>query len=242
MNLFSWLKSNDQNKETESSDRGADRKMFDKLGRPIREPWIGQQFNPKEDGLFIVGESHYWEQSDRDNPEMTNIVLESVVNGQRFAFFTKIESAIRGVESTRVVPGDFWPRHAFANFCQGAFPLAGRKPPGMKKEMFDRGIETFPSILQKVKPKRMLVFSTEVWNNFDKFQTIRWYSKDPIVHNGKKIDNGYLTDVDEGFHVYCTWLPHPNARNWGASTGWTPFIQEFLNRDLDPYPYDAQCR
>lgn len=237
MNLFGWLKpGGNRSTATQASDHKKHRQALDRPNKPIREPWIGSDFRSNRNGLFIVGESHYWDQDDRDDPQMTLKTMNSVFNGRRYRFFTLAEAAIRGVEPADVQPNDFWTTHAFANFCQGAFPAAGVNPPQMRAEMFRRGVETFPAVLRYVNPKRMLVFSTQVWNQFEKFETIRWRSEAPIKHEGNEIDNGYLTDVDGQFHVYCTWLPHPGARRWNPPIRWTPLINEFLSRDLQKPP------
>lgn len=210
--------------------------MSDQPKIPPRKPWVGSAFRSNKNGLLIVGESHVWNQEDRDNPEMTNITIESVIRGKKIGFFTRIEAAVRGVASENVQPEHFWHQHAFANFCQGAFPEDGTRPPSMVAEMFQRGVDTFPTILRDVNPKRMLVFSAEVWNRFDEWDPIRWYGKRRISHEGRRFDSGYLTDVDGQFHVYCTWLPSASAPDWGRPTRWTPLVREFLSRDLEPPP------
>lgn len=200
-------------------------------GNPPRKPWEGRQFK-KDRNLLIVGESFYGFQEDPNDPDIGISVVKDVINGKRLPFFTKIESAIRGCDALQTNPADFWRTVAFVNFYQGAFPSAGNKDPATTREMLVRGIEVFPQILSQLKPKRMLVFSKHVWDNFDKFESLNWRSEAGIEREGKSIDNGYLTARDKSCHVYCTWLPHPASRNWGAPTRWTPFIKEFMDRRL----------
>lgn len=236
MKLFGWPRAGNKAKKIWAQNQRVDQRMLERTDKPIRDPWIGPEYNSNQNGLFIVGESHYWDQDDRDNPDMTNMVIKSVISGTRLAFFTKIEAAVRGVESMRSEPEAFWRKHAFANFYQGAFPLARTRPPGMEKEMCTRGVETFPQVLTKVNSKRMLVVSKKVWDKFNKWNTIRWTGKDSIIHENQSVDTGYLTDIDGQFHVYCTWIPHASALGWGNPMRWAPLIQEFMSRDLDPPP------
>lgn len=214
--------------------------MYGDNNHRTRKPWIGRHYGEKDfdaksvgpKRLLVVGESFFGFPEDRDNPDLNIMVVESVMSGTRLPFFTKIEAAIRGCSSQEIDPGSFWEQVAFANFYQGAFPSPREKPREMERAMLKAGIRTFPTLLANLEPSRMLVFSSKVWNNLDKFADVDWTSTEPLIRDGKEIDNGYLTARDQSFKVYCTWIPHPAAPGWGQPARWTPVIREFMDRKL----------
>ncbi len=83
--------------------------------------------------------------------------MREVIDGARIRFFTAVERAVTGRGRGGTRPADFWPTVAFANFCQGAADgPAGEKTP----EMWRRGTAALPTVLEALRPRRMLLFST----------------------------------------------------------------------------------
>jgi hypothetical protein len=186
-----------------------------------RSPWIGNRFD--ETKLLIIGESHYWDERDDDDPTITTWVVERVTEGERPRFFTQVETAMKGCGYADVNPAQFWPTVSFANFCQGVTEK-GKTP---DKKMWDDGARVLHKVLDDVKPERMLFFSKQAWNHTKDMTGLRW-EDGPFMFNGEQIDAGYFISERTGLRVYSSFIRHPGSRGWGEGRRWTPRIRQFL--------------
>ena len=196
------------------------------MNRPLtRTPWLGEQ--REQTNLLVLGESHYcYEGDDPYDPTLTVRVVQDVMDGKRLRFFTAVERAVTGGAHGQTDPARFFPTISFANFCQGCVDGSTGRP---DEAMWQSGIDTLPTTLRNVAPRRMLVFSSESWKRFERLENMTWQHVRDIEHDGHVQDTGFLTSADGGTRVYCMNIGHPAGRGWGDAGWWHLFVSDFLS-------------
>lgn len=190
-----------------------------------RRPWVGNKMG--EERLLILGESHKWDPADHDDADMTIETIRSVIAGKRLSFFTKAEGAVTGRSANETHPAEFWETVAFANYCQSSVEAGGAP-----KALMKSGRTTIANVLDEVKPKRMLVVSKAVWDDFSQLDTTAWEAGGLIPCELQKIDSGYLISRATGLRVHACGIDHPARRGFGEGRAWYPCVKEFLDRPL----------
>ena len=197
----------------------------------VRKPWEGNKFHRGE-GLLLLGESFYWSADRSDDPDLTVEIIELIASElERLPHFTRIERAVTGCAVGETNPAAFWQTVAYANFCQGAVPDAGTRP---TREMWASGVRTLPFLLGMLKPRRMVVFGKGVWFQFSKLEGLDWEARtgDPIMHEDKELETGYLLGEGGALRVHCMGIPHPASFGWGDPLRWHSAIKPFLDKPL----------
>ncbi len=179
-----------------------------------------------ETGLLVLGESLYHlPGEDPEDPDRIVAVIRRVMDGARIRFFTAVERAVTGRGRGETQPAAFWPTVAFANFCQGsADGPAGVKTPAMWR----RGAAALPVVLDALRPRRMLLFSTASWNRLGRLDGLAWRPGSSIAGGGRPRDTARLERADGGVRVRCMNVGHSNSRNWGSASDWHPIVAAFL--------------
>ncbi len=154
-------------------------------------------------------------------------MVREVIDGARIRFFTAVERAVTGRARGETRPAEFWPTVAFANFCQGAADgPAGIKTP----DMWRRGIDALPTVLDELRPRHMLLFSTASWRRLHRLRGLTFRPDRTITLGGRTRDVCLLKRDDGAVRVRCMNLGHSNSRNWGSASDWHPFVAAFLDR------------
>ena len=177
-------------------------------------PWIGPNYGKSELGkLLIIGDSHYF---NNDEPE-------------NLADFTKAQIAelddISSNFHNRIIQifvhqkhSDFWQKVAFANGIQSAFTSANQVPTKAEK---DRAELAFKEYLNSVKPDKVVVFSSRLWEHF--FNKTGWGT-----HLGKIDDRWNIRELDyDGGKCTALGIYHPSAHGF-QTANFKDVIQRFL--------------
>ncbi len=192
----------------------------------IRKPWAGRRW--QETGLLVLGESLYCRPGeDPEDPDRIVAVVREVIGGARIRFFTAVERAVTGRGRGETRPAEFWPMVAFANFCQGA----ADGPAGIKTPvMWRRGTAALPILLDALRPRHMLLFSTASWRRLHRLRGLTFRHERTIAIGGRTRDVCLLERDDGAVRIRCMNLGHSNSRNWGVASDWHPFVDAFLDR------------
>lgn len=187
----------------------------------IRKPWLGERRT--ETGLLIVGESHYGEGAPGvADADLTNHVVGGITSGlRRHAFFSKVEAVVTGQASGFRGAQSFWAGVAYFNFCPG-FVTGPRERP--TSEMWSYGHTALSGLLDEIRPRRILVLGTELWENFPAIKddvVIRWARGVHLAGRLPISGPSYNSDVPVAA------IRHPSA--WGfRPPEWHAFYLDFL--------------
>lgn len=109
--------------------------------------------------VAICGFSHYSDEG--DDEELTNIVLNDVINGAAYRFFTSISRSF-GFDS---VP-DFWSSVLFFNFIPVSVGASDNRYASGTSDQIVDGRARVLRLIGSHKPHKLFVFSRKAWQNF----------------------------------------------------------------------------
>ncbi|MBP6377878.1 MAG: hypothetical protein KA289_00720 [Kaistella sp.] len=167
------------------------------------QPWIGKNYGKSELGkLLIIGDSHYFngdEPSDLSNFTKAQIAELDDLSSN----FHDIVLKLFGHEKH----SEFWSKVAFANGIQSAFTSANQVPTKEEKATAELA---FRAYLDDVKPEKVIVFSSRLWEHF--FNKPGWGN-----HVGKINDRWNIRALDySGGHCEALGIYHPSAHGFSA--------------------------
>ena len=205
-------------------------------------PWIGDRFGePNDLGLparvVLVGESHY---GAKDSPHLTEWVVQEVLDGARYRFFTNVFRAVRGPEATQAPEtlSSFFHAVAFFNFVQALLALRDVVP---TDEQWREGAEVFPKYLDELKPSHVIACGFRLWDNLPNMGFSRCspeieqdlLSTVPDRHRGDQSHErrGWIGRyVHAGGSCHIVKIRHPSQ---GFSpTEWHPVLQWLLQLEI----------
>jgi hypothetical protein len=173
-------------------------------------PWVGPSFGTGPLGerrLLLLGEAHYSDDPADDIPGLTKDVVSRVENNkQKLPFFTKAAqvvgraSGLAATEDSR----DVWASVAFYNFVPQMAASAARVRP--TPEMWKAGGAPFATVLDDVRPARVLVLGADVWNHLSGQFLAGWTSQPITV--GQPI---FQWSGPDGRGIITTWIDHPSS-------------------------------
>lgn len=126
-------------------------------------PWIGDQYFKSGFGgykILLLGESHYSDTpDDRDNPELTRMIVAHYALGPKpHRYFSILSALVAGAARPRnLTPaqqGHIWQSLCFYNYVQDLLPVARRRP---SPDMWKNAAQPFAEILGELRPDILLV-------------------------------------------------------------------------------------
>ena len=177
-------------------------------------PWIGKNYGNSEYGkLLIIGDSHYFNNGLPNN-------LENFTKAQ----IAELDDISSNFHKTILkifnhhTHQEFWHKIAFANAVQSAFTNADQVPTNAEKDIAERA---FKEYLEIVKPEKVIVFSSRLWEHF--FNKSGWGN-----HLGKINDRWNVRALDYvGGTCKAMGLHHPSSRGFSVPE-FQKVIQDFL--------------
>ena len=187
------------------------------------KPWVGDSYgNSSQFGLplLVLGESHFdWPGGVLDE-NSTCEIIQDVVGGWKYAFWTKIASAFLGRSPTLEERSQFWNSVAFYNFVQESVGLGPRIRP--TDEMWQSAVVPFFEVLTNLRPKCVVVLGSGLWGKLPPFN-----KPGPMLRiDGQDPRGTGLFEVGEGFAV-AAGINHPSAFGWRYEE-WHPWISQAL--------------
>lgn len=183
---------------------------------PFFRPWVGSRYLENEHRLLILGESHYGDES-MDADSTINFTRE-YTEGTNHRFWTSIMQAVRGQSYWEIDRKEFWADVAFYNYVQE--PVAETAGVAPTPTMFAASKEPFSVVLNRLKPKRILILSSRLWNNLASDGI-----PGPQLAYGGDIRDTLLYHYDGGCAM-ASWVPHPSyAFSWRQ---WHPLVSALL--------------
>lgn len=189
------------------------------------QPWIGSKYEIT--GLSLFGESHYvgpnfrcGKGSDSDSQNFTrDIVGQDYLddNSLKSPFYRNI-----GYLFNEKDPYQIWHSVAFANLIQHGLLNATSQP---RPEDIATVAPAFKSLLDGLKPKKVIVFSMRMW--------YKWIPEDnarhvhPLERNGKKA-NVWQYEYSGG-NCLAIGVRHPSRMYGYSSPQWWPLVETFLS-------------
>ena len=170
-------------------------------------PWVGQKYNEGVSGrkLLVLGESHYdtWDNVKRDlPPQFTRECIEYVLNREHAVarFWKYIEQALLNESRANGwAPSGgpaLWSQIAFYNFVQSPVNSGSRQAP--TNEQFARSIPPFRTLLEELRPERVLVCGKRLWSRMDRTHS--------PLH-----DCIQAYQLSDGVLVWCLAIVHPSS-------------------------------
>lgn len=212
------------------------------------EPWVSdayQQNEGKYGRLLILGESHYTSdkptydeaQKDFNCDDVNNINLLKL--NSDFGKFTKEivtefineESNINFFRNLGLLfnPRDrieIWKNVAFANGIQSLLLESNGQP---NKNEIATVKEAFWSLLNDLKPDRVLVCSQRMWNYWLPDNDERGHLLTHHYANGKH--STIWKYNREGGHTYAMAINHPSK--FFSYSNWEPLVKSFISKDFE---------
>lgn len=183
-------------------------------------PFIGSSYgydSPFGIPVMVLGESHY-SQKDHEPSSLTCGVMQYVIEGERWNFFTRASAAFVGRRS--VDPASFWNSVVFYNFIQTAIKKGSRPT----TQMWLDGELPFCEVLESLnpRPKLIAVFGFRCWDNTP------CYGRDtkPIIHARRPVlcyEFGHANNWSLAFR-----LRHPSRAF--SPKEWHPIVLKALVR------------
>ncbi len=174
------------------------------MSAPYFKPWRGKKFSISR--LLILSESAYgWRDDDRKvrtplrTAAMTSL-LWSIRHFREVKYFTLMTRALCGSESpTLVQRRKAWNEYAYNIYVQGTVGFGARSRP--KRKQFRDAGPHFLTLIEKIRPLKIIVTGTTLWNNMPPASVHR---------RGRK---AYM--LKDGSLVWCLAVPHPANRTVG---------------------------
>lgn len=215
--------------------------MKNKIDSLNFQPWMPESYL-KNKGIYgrllILGESHYMEDEDEieedmdgvikeienktSSNELTSVIIEGYIHKKWDIRFYRNIGLLFNAESIYEV----WQNVAFANLIQVALKKSDAQP---SEEEIKTAVPTFWTLLENLKPEKVLVCSQRMWKNWMKLtgidDDIRSKSINELKVNGKfsKVWNfNYL-----GGSCTAIGINHPSSRGFSYRE-WSPLVKEFL--------------
>lgn len=178
------------------------------------EPWIGRDY--KRSRLLLLGESaHSWmaggelvHPSPRHSIELVDETIADFSNAT--AFMKSLTRGVAGEESPNKAACEAaWNRVAFTNYVPVTVGDAGRVRP--TDEMWETAREEFPALLDRLKPRTVIVLGLEMWG---KMPDARIFITNDV--------QGYR--LKDGGIAMCWAVNHPTAGlSWRRLASAIPF-------------------
>lgn len=133
---------------------------------PFFLPWVGNHYASGINGqrLLVLGESHYSEDARNAYPRLTRDIVERVVGGERFPFFTRLGSVIQTSTKTTTFS---WQTVLFYNFIQQLVGAHARDRP--TEAMWASGFEPLTTVLAEHRPSAVLVAGVGTWGGLSRY-------------------------------------------------------------------------
>lgn len=176
-------------------------------------PWIGQDSHVGPLGagrLLLLGEAHYSDVAEDERPTLTNEILSDIRAGKRsIPYFTKLARLLVSLDA-RWSERTVWDSVCFYNYVQGFAATTARVRP--TRAMWLAGSEPLARVLNELRPARVLVTGSALWQALSTWFMPRWTSE--AIAPSEQIFLWRSMDVQQ--KTLATWINHP------SSVGWTP--------------------
>lgn len=96
--------------------------------------------------------------------------------------------------------------------------------------MWRRGTAALPTVLEALRPRRMLLFSTASWRRLHRLDGLTFRHERTIALGTRTREVCLLESGDGTVRLRCMNIGHSNSRNWGSASDWHPFVSDFLER------------
>ena len=212
------------------------------------QPWISDAYRNNEGKygrLLILGESHYTSdkptydeaQKDFDSEELLSfdlpeekkyfgkftedIVTEFINEESDINFFRNLGLLFNPYDRIEV-----WKNVAFANGIQTLLLESNGQP---TKNEISTVKEAFWSLLDNLKPDRVLVCSQRMWNYWLPDDNERGYLLTHHYANGKH--STIWKYNREGGHTFAMAINHPSK--YFSYSNWEPLVKSFISKNFD---------
>jgi hypothetical protein len=175
---------------------------------PFFLPWVGADYAKglNDQRLLVLGESHYSEDARNAYPNLTRDIVQRVVGGERFPFFTKLGGVIQASTDSSTFS---WQSVLFYNFVQQLVGAHARDRP--TEAMWANGFEAFGGVLAQYQPSAVLVAGVGTWSGLS-----RYFPSDAQSHataSGEHVRAWELTGLPP---IAATWIDHPASFGFRA--------------------------
>ena len=182
-------------------------------------PWIGERFKEPDNGLLVLGESHYGTPSD-DYPELTRDVVAGYLKNTSGSFFTNVAQVVTGKHWTEdgMDIRSAWHSVAFYNYVPVLLPKARLRP---TPEQWDRGSAPFLAVVDALRPAQVLVLGHDLWGHVPGRKDKR------IELTGKAWDLYYVPAGDREIPMLPIMHPKSGGFSWRAMSPWVSALRSF---------------
>jgi hypothetical protein len=213
-------------------------KMTHKINGLFFQPWISDAYT-KNQGLYgkllLIGESHYFDEEEDENEiaeekkleevekqisvnDFTSAIIEGYINHKwNFRFYRNLGLVFNENDSYEV-----WKNVAFSNGIQVPLTKASTQPTIDDIKTF---IPAFWSLLENLKPEKVLVCSQRMWYTWMKPIDVRGKIVGEINKNGRH-SNIFEHKYSDG-SCKVIGINHPSSRGFSYNE-WNPLVKEFI--------------
>jgi hypothetical protein len=181
-------------------------------------PYVGQDYGREKPwgvSVLILGESHY--HPERLNPEFTCEVVQAVIDGANYPFFTKVVGSFYGAWPDHDLRRQFWKSVAFYNFIQETVGAKPRIRP--TDQMWRNAGPPLEEVLIQHEPGFVLVLGKQLWENLP-----IPLKRGPLVTLGDGQSRESRLYFNDAGYAFTFGINHPSSGGWTYEK-WTPWVQ-----------------
>ena len=170
--------------------------------------------------IFILGESHYRPDGQPLNREFTREVVQEVLEGENYPFFTKTVGVFYGRWPNLDERRRFWNTAVFYNFVQETVGKApGIRP---KDHMWRTAGPALEETLIMCMPGFVLVLGKQLWDNLP-----IPLKEGPTVHLADGRTRSSRLYFNDNGYAFTFGINHPRSGGWSYDL-WTPWVRAAL--------------
>ncbi len=183
------------------------------------KPWVSENYTnltSKFGKVLILGESHYGSEKDKHENFTIQVVLE-VINGKYCAGYRHFTLLGRLFNPDR---NEIFKNCAFANLIQDILSEPGENP---TKSQIETIVPAFWAILNEVKPDKVIITSTRLWENWMPDDDKRCSRIGELKESGK-FSTIWEYSYNQGKCI-AIGINHTRARDFYS---WRPLVEKFI--------------
>ena len=197
-------------------------------------PYVGGEYSRSNRfglSILILGESHYSNNGSPLNREFTQEVVQEVIDGANYPFFTKTVGVFHGAWPNHGLRRQFWTSVVFYNFIQETVGPRPRIRP--TDAMWRAAGPALEEVLIQYEPGFVLVLGKQLWENLP----IPLKPGPTVTLPDGRSRESRLYFNDAGY-AFTFGINHPCSGGWAYSK-WTPWVlaaleigRRFQNREI----------
>jgi hypothetical protein len=177
---------------------------------------------------MVLGESHYGTEEEARDQYFTIELMERVVTGWRYAFWTRVASVFLGRRPTDEDYVRFWQSVMFYNFIQESVGRVSRTRP--TPAMWTNAVPAFQEVLERYRPLFILVTGKQLWDNLPNAGQIG-----PTIALPDRGQRESWLYSHPGGHALSFGINHPQSFGWKYQD-WVAWVAAVLEaaRHINP--------